>query len=203
MPITIRDVAKKLNLSITQVSRALGGYSVGFKVGVWMEWCSTVCAFTIGAWTIWPKITCRLPPSGIPESIHNFPGIKVDERGGFKRLVLHLTDKGHRRIAFIGGPKELVIQQERFGGYRQGMAAANMEYDDHLVALADLTEDGGYLAAGALLGQADPPTAILGCNDQIAIGVIRAVKEQDVRSARNSLSRVMMESAILPSRTRL
>ena len=46
---------------------------------------------------------------GIPESSHNFPGIKVDERGGFKRLVLHLKDKGHRRIAFIGGPKELVI----------------------------------------------------------------------------------------------
>ena len=27
MPVTIRDLAKKLNLSITQVSRALGGYS--------------------------------------------------------------------------------------------------------------------------------------------------------------------------------
>jgi LacI family transcriptional regulator len=114
---------------------------------------------------------------GIPETIHNFPAIKVDERGGFRRLVLHLTEKGHRRIAFIGGPQELVIQQERFGGYLEGLAAANLEYDEQLVLQADLTEDGGFLAASTLLKLADPPSALLGCNDQIAIGAIRAVKD--------------------------
>jgi LacI family transcriptional regulator len=114
---------------------------------------------------------------GIPETIHSFPAIKVDERGGFKRLVLHLTEKGHRRIAFIGGPQELVIQQERFGGYRQGLDAASLEFDEKLVIQGELTEDGGFLAASTLLKLADPPSALLGCNDQIAIGAIRAVKD--------------------------
>jgi DNA-binding LacI/PurR family transcriptional regulator len=101
----------------------------------------------------------------------------VDERGGFVRLVLYLKDKGHRRIAFISGPSELVIQQERFGGYRQGLNAAGMEYDEQLVAQSELTEESGYLAAQELLSRRNPPTAILGCNDQIAIGALRAAKE--------------------------
>jgi len=43
---------------------------------------------------------------GIPDSNREFPGIKINERGGFERLVLHLKEKGYKRIAFINGPTE-------------------------------------------------------------------------------------------------
>ena len=101
----------------------------------------------------------------------------MNERGGFERIALHLKEKGHKRIAFIGGPPELVLQRERFAGYKQGLTAAGLEYDNGLVIEGNLTEDGGYKAATKLLAGADPPTAIMACNDQSAIGAMRAAKE--------------------------
>jgi LacI family transcriptional regulator len=264
MPVTIRDLARTLNLSVTQVSRALGGYSdvsevtrekvikaahemgyepsyaarqlrrkrsdaIGFILPTssprfsdpfYANFLAGVC--DEAALHQVDLVVSSCPPDselektmyqrwfqssrvdgmvinrvrthdwrgeylaenhmpfvtlGLPDTSHTFPAIKVDERGGFERLVLHLKDKGHSRIAFIGGPIELVIQQERFEGYRQGLQAAGLKYNDQLVLLTDLTEDGGYLAACTLLKQANPPTAILGCNDQIAIGALRAAKE--------------------------
>lgn len=114
---------------------------------------------------------------GLPDSSHEFPAIWVDERGGFERMALHLAEKGHKRIAFISGPPELVIQQERFAGYKKGLMAVGLEYDDKLVVKGSLTEEGGYQAACQLLKSANPPTAIMACNDQSAIGAMRAVKE--------------------------
>ena len=91
--------------------------------------------------------------------------------------MLHLAKKGHRRIAYIGGPIELVVQQERFKGYKEGLKASGLDYDQQLVENTDLTDDGGYSSARTLLLRPDPPTAILGCNDQIAIGALRLAKE--------------------------
>ena len=264
VPVTIRDLAKKLNLSITQVSRALGGYSdvsettrekvittahelgyepsyaarqlrrrradaIGFilptssprfsdpfyanflaglcdeasqhqvdlvvsscppgsdlEKSMYQRWfqSSRVDGMVINRVRIHDSRVKYLADNhmpfvtlGLPEINWDFPAIKVDERGGFERLVVHLQKKGHHRIAFIGGPVELVIQQERFSGYRQGLEVAGLEYDEQLVVSADLTEDGGYQAAGVLLTCDNPPTAILGCNDQIAIGALHKAKE--------------------------
>jgi LacI family transcriptional regulator len=114
---------------------------------------------------------------GITSSKVNFPYIVVNEQGGFQRLVAHLAQKGHKRIAYIGGPPELKIHVERFTGYKQGLVNASLEFDKQLVAEGNLTEEGGFTAAHQLLSVASPPTAILGCNDQTAIGVLRAAHD--------------------------
>ncbi len=41
----------------------------------------------------------------------------------------------------------------------------------------NLTEEGGYAAAQKLLTLLDRPTAILGCNDLTAMGILRAAQE--------------------------
>jgi LacI family transcriptional regulator len=264
MPVTIRDLARNLNLSITQVSRALGGYSdvsettrekviraaramgyeasyaarqlrrkrtdaigfilptssprfsepfyTNFLAGVcdeaadqhmelivsscppdssaedamYQRWCQSgrVDGMVLNRVRTHDRRVDYLAEAhlpfvtlGIPETSHTFPAIKVNERGGFRRLVLHLKEKGHSRIAFIGGPTDLVLHQERFEGYREGLNEAQIAYEEQLIRQADLTEDGGYLAARDLLKLGNPPTALLGCNDQIAIGAMQAIKE--------------------------
>ncbi len=82
-----------------------------------------------------------------------------------QELVKHLVDKGHHRIAFISGPADLMIQQERFAGYLQGLEAAGLQIDPAMVVEGDLTEEGGYRAAIDLLNRQPRPTAIVGCND--------------------------------------
>jgi len=108
----------------------------------------------------------------------DFPYIEMDSRSGFALLVRHLVERGHRRIAYIGAPPDITLQAERFAGYRDGLSAASIAFDESLVAEGDLTRSGGYQAAQRLLGLPEPPTAIIGVNDLTAIGAMRAAHER-------------------------
>src|SRR5690606_34641721 len=74
----------------------------------------------------------------------------------------------------------LVIQADRYRGYLMGLEAAGIALDPQLVKEGDLTEAGGYRAAQELLRLNPRPTAILGCNDLTALGVLRAAQEQGI-----------------------
>jgi LacI family transcriptional regulator len=111
----------------------------------------------------------------------DYPYIEVDARAGFRSLVAHLADQGHRRIAYIGASPELMLQSVRLAGYREGIAALGLDEDEALIAEGDLTRQGGYLAAQQLLSAARPPTAIIGANDLTAIGAMRAARERGLR----------------------
>jgi LacI family transcriptional regulator len=114
---------------------------------------------------------------GCIPSNKEYPYILVNERGGFERLVIHLATKGHRRLAYVGASPNLMIQVERFAGYKHGLELSGLSYDGKLVIEGDLTEAGGYYAVQQLLTLPNPPTAILGCNDLTAMGILKAVQE--------------------------
>ena len=107
--------------------------------------------------------------------------VEVNGRAGFELLMGHLAGKGHRRIAYIGGPRELVIQVDRFEGYRKGLTAAGLPFEAALVAEGDTLRSGGYLAAQRLLDLPHPPTAITCINDLTAIGVLHAAGERGIK----------------------
>jgi LacI family transcriptional regulator len=94
-----------------------------------------------------------------------------------RKLVAHLVERGHRRIGFVAGAPELSLQADRYAGYREGLADANITLDKSLIVNGDLTRAGGYLAGQQLLALPDRPTAIIGINDLTAIGVMRAASE--------------------------
>ncbi len=107
----------------------------------------------------------------------DFPHIGVDGKSGVQQLMQHLVEQGHRRIAFITAPEEFTLQADRFSGYLNGLAQAEIPYDPQYTISGDLTRDGGYRAAKILLGLPNPPTAIIGANDLTAIGVLTAAHE--------------------------
>ncbi len=114
-----------------------------------------------------------------------YPYIEVDSRSGFARLVAHLVALGHRRIAYIGGPRSVTLQSDRLAGYRDGLAAAEIPFDDALVAQGDLSRTGGYHAARQLLALTPIPTALIGVNDLTAIGALRAAHERGLAVGRD------------------
>lgn len=109
-----------------------------------------------------------------------YPYVDIEDSAAIQQLVVHLAKKGHGRIAYIGASPNLVVQSDRFRGYLDGLRAAGMSLDESLVKEGDLTEAGGYQAAHELLNQSPRPTAILGCNDLTALGVLRAAKERGI-----------------------
>jgi LacI family transcriptional regulator len=109
------------------------------------------------------------------------PSIEVDGQLGFQKLVAYLVGKGHKRIAYIGGPGELKIQADRFEGYKKGLEAAGIALDLKLVAEGDTTYVGGYRTAQHLLGLSPLPSAITCINDLAAIGVLHAASERGIK----------------------
>lgn len=115
---------------------------------------------------------------GRDESAFEYPCIEINDTKGVRELVTHLAGKGHHRIAFIGTQPDLVVHVDRFNGYQAGLQAAQIAFDPKLVREGNLTERSGYAAAKELLELPLPPTAIIGCNDLTALGVLRAAKEK-------------------------
>ncbi|NDJ79161.1 MAG: substrate-binding domain-containing protein, partial [Chloroflexi bacterium] len=106
-----------------------------------------------------------------------YPYIDVDGVKAIYQLVQHFVDLGHRRIGFILSPPELAFTTHRLNGYRQAFGDFGLTYDERYVVPGDLTRQSGWQQAHNLLDLSPPPTAIIACNDIMALGAMRAIKE--------------------------
>lgn len=122
---------------------------------------------------------------GTPVVVINSPlrgdslsSLRVDNRGGARRMVEHLVTVGHRRIAFVGGPADNFDAAERLAGYCEAVAA---HADVREVLLpGDFTEDSGLRAGERLLQLGERPDAVFAANDMMALGCLRALRDAGV-----------------------
>ncbi|MFE2417956.1 LacI family DNA-binding transcriptional regulator [Streptomyces hokutonensis] len=94
------------------------------------------------------------------------------------QLVTHLAGLGHRRIGLVAGLPGLSTTGERIAGYRHGLAAAGLPYDERLLAHGDSESAAAERATAALLSLAAPPTALVTANNAMTIGALRALRER-------------------------
>jgi len=100
---------------------------------------------------------------------------------GARAATEHLIELGHRRIAWVGGPAGSDAARDRLYGYHAALSAAGLEADPDLVRSGPFDVTTGTVAGRALLSRTSPPTAIMAADDEIAIGVLLAARERDVR----------------------
>jgi len=106
----------------------------------------------------------------------DFPYVDVDSRAGVRQLTQHLIDFGHRRIAYIAAPPNLMFASHRMMGYQEALAENSIALDEELVTVGALTQRSGHAAGCDLLTRALRPTAIIASNDLMALGVISAAQ---------------------------
>ncbi|MFZ6026381.1 MAG: LacI family DNA-binding transcriptional regulator [Chloroflexota bacterium] len=111
------------------------------------------------------------------ERTQTVPFIAPDDLRGAQLAMQHLLGLGHRRIAFLMGPRNMRASFDRFTGYRNALEAAGIPFDTALVQDTEFTYDGGYTATRLLMQQPFPPTAIYAANDESAYGVLFAAQE--------------------------
>ena len=106
-----------------------------------------------------------------------------DNRYGMKLLVDHLIARGHRSIAFIGGPLEESSAAERLEGYRTALASHGLPVEEALIRIADWEKiNGGHEATIDLLHNARGRfTAILYGNSQLLLGGYKAIHALGMR----------------------
>jgi len=111
----------------------------------------------------------------------------VDNELGAQTALEHLVSLGHRKIAFIRGPKTLADSAPRWKGIRNFAKSNNLELDSRLIV--DLPEssdpissfEAGYKLTEDLVKQKHPFTALVAFDDMTAFGAIRALARAGLR----------------------
>ena len=96
---------------------------------------------------------------------------RVYELAGGFAATEHLIELGHRRIAAIGGPPEMMCSQERLAGHEAALIKAGIPRSRSLIRHGTFYVGSGRKAAAELVGLREPPTAIFAGSDEQARGV--------------------------------
>jgi DNA-binding LacI/PurR family transcriptional regulator len=100
--------------------------------------------------------------------------LSVDQIEGARKATGHLLDLGHRSIYHLAGPQDWIEAEGRMAGFLEEMSSRDVPTTAPI--LGDWTADFGYRAGRELLRMRDF-TAIFSSNDQMALGLIHAVRE--------------------------
>ena len=108
--------------------------------------------------------------------------VEIDNAAAAYRAVSHLIGKGHTRIAYFSGPSYSAHAHERLEGYRKAFMEKHLTIHQE-----DVIEVGSYIENGYQTGKMFFPnhsnriSAVLCYNDLVAIGLINALTELEIR----------------------
>lgn len=118
----------------------------------------------------------------------NTPSVVPDDYGGQRRLVERLIEIGHRRIAYLTLPRDLVATRERGQAWRDAHVAAGLPVDEALFRAAETREDLAEAhrrtieyALSSVLALPDPPTVICAGNDRLAMQLYGMLRSRGIR----------------------
>ncbi len=114
-----------------------------------------------------------------------FSSVTADNRLGGCLSASHLCDLGHRRIAFMRGPRGWPDFPQRLEGFRREIS--RRAFGGPQIAYYPCRSrraEAGYEATAELLREREP-TALVCLNDATALGSIRAIVDQGLRVPRD------------------
>jgi LacI family transcriptional regulator len=100
--------------------------------------------------------------------------VTVDNRAAARDLTEYLVSLGHRTIAFVAGPAGLLSARERLAGFDEALAGHSLEPGS--LCEGDFSYASGHAAALELLARNRLPDAVIGANDETAIGVLTGLR---------------------------
>src|SRR5579863_1075046 len=113
--------------------------------------------------------------------------VMVDNEAGGRLAMEHLHQLGHRKIAFIRGPKMLIDSGPRWRGIQKYATSVKMDIDAGLVMqLPDSFDansgfEGGHRFTEELLQKKKKFTAVVAFDDMTALGAIRALTKAGIK----------------------
>jgi len=124
------------------------------------------------------------------DDLPGYNSVVVDDEAGARAAAQHLIELGHRRVLIIavdgpesarGRPGRRGVTERRLRGYRTALRAAGADLPpDHVVA-GTASIEGGAAAFARAWAAGIRPTAVLAMSDAMAIGAVRAAREQGLQ----------------------
>lgn len=110
--------------------------------------------------------------------------VSINNIKAMKESVKYLMDNGHSRIIHFAGPSHASHTFERIDGFRRAFSESHCIFNNDMIISAGAHLDDGYKKCMDYFqgrSQADFPTAIVCYNDLVALGVIAALRELNIR----------------------
>ncbi|MEW2569135.1 LacI family DNA-binding transcriptional regulator [Streptomyces sp. NPDC047070] len=134
--------------------------------------------------TVSPQLAATLA-SGLPLVFLNrriegvdAPLYGTDNAQGVEQVLAWLRSRGHRDVAFVGGPDTISTGAERRAAYLAGRQAHGINSDERLLDAGDFLAGGAAEAMSRILDHDVPFTAVFGANGLTTLGVVRALRER-------------------------
>ena len=104
-----------------------------------------------------------------------YPLVTGSDAMGIAAAVAHLVEFGHRRILHIAGPADFSTSGTRADAFRGACASAKVS--GTVVEVPALSVEAGQQAMDRILTERrSRPTAVIGGNDLVALGVLRSLR---------------------------
>jgi LacI family transcriptional regulator, repressor for deo operon, udp, cdd, tsx, nupC, and nupG len=110
----------------------------------------------------------------------DLPTVRIDNVSAAFDATAHLIDLGHKKIAYINGPKDSPLSIDRLRGFHQALEQAGIESRADWIAQGSYSLQSGVDAMQGLLS-GDAPSAVFCANDEMAIGALKAAKQMALR----------------------
>ena len=111
----------------------------------------------------------------------NICSVSLDDEKVAYEATRHLLDLGHTSIALVTGPMEEDCSQDRTEGYRRALSEAGIAFDESMVIEGDWSATSGQDALLSFIEQGRVPTAVFAQNDRMAMGVMRAARDANIK----------------------
>jgi LacI family xylobiose transport system transcriptional regulator len=115
-----------------------------------------------------------LDPAGQPDP--EAPSIGSADWSGAYAATKHLIDLGHRDIAIITGPDDMMASIARLSGFTAALDAARVSLPPEYIRRGEFHHGDGVNEGRLLLSLAKPPTAIFASSDVQALGVYESAR---------------------------
>lgn len=104
--------------------------------------------------------------------------VAINNEMGTWQAVTHLIEMGHTRIGYLAAKSRISSFCEREEGYRKALSQYGLALDEKDIYRLSFTEEGSYRDFSDILkGRPDLPTGFVTDDDTIALGVMRALRE--------------------------
>ena len=106
--------------------------------------------------------------------------VQTDDYHGGQLAAKHLVDLGHQKFLFLGVNNITENFKQRLAGFKDVLEENGRQFDeDKDVLRTDLSRLGGYHAAKAVAQSG--ATAVFTANDDMAMGLLRGLRELNIR----------------------